>query len=152
MTHTFIPHIMRRRRMRIQTGCHCAAAWSQLDPIFLHPLCLQCFHPPTGMPPTSTSFPCTFPYTFPYIMQLLGLNPILSSPIVPPSCHWNATHNNKYFLSGWGPNRFHDSFNCWGVHFMRGRHSLGHGFDLLVPFVHLNDASFGTRLGLICAI
>ena len=44
-------------------------------------------------------------------MQLLGLNPILSSPIVPPSCHWNATHNNKYFLSGGGPKRFHDSFN-----------------------------------------
>ena len=22
--------------------------------------------------------------------------------------------------------------HCWGVHFMRGRHSLGHGFDLLV--------------------
>ena len=41
-------------------------------------------------------------------------------------------------IPGGGPKRFHDSFNfvfyialhCWGVHFMRGRHSLGHGFDL----------------------
>ena len=92
MTHTFILHIMRRRRMRIQTGCHCAAPWSQLDPIVLHPLCLQCFQPPTGMPPTSTSFPCTFPYTFPYFVQLLGLNLILSSfthcaSILPLECH-----------------------------------------------------------------
>ena len=27
--------------------------------------------------------------------------------------------------------------HCWAVHFKRGRHSLGHGFDLLV-FVNLN--------------
>ena len=41
-------------------------------------------------------------------------------------------------IPGGGPKRFHESFNIvfcivgeCNVHFMRGRHSLGHGFDLL---------------------
>ena len=50
--------------------------------------------------------------------------------------HWSPAGDRKGSMIA---STLHCVLLCWGVHFMRGRHSLGHGFYLLVRHDHNLD-------------